>query len=129
MFDHFEWRHIPALFAASVSTVAILWPTTSPRRSLLAFGFPLHIAESPAAAPVMVIAQVRTTTIGLVMFVLYFKGQMEALDVILAVYGTFAGLIDSYTVWRQGRTRRALYRIATSGIGAACGFAGVTAGH
>ncbi|KAI1331513.1 hypothetical protein F5Y16DRAFT_269778 [Xylariaceae sp. FL0255] len=129
MFNQFEWRHLPALFTATVSTVAILWPTTSPRRALLAFGFPLPIADSPAAAPVMMIAQVRTTTIGLVMFILYFKGQMEALDVIMAVYGTIAGIIDSYTVWKQGRRKRAIYRLATSGIGAACGIIGVTAGN
>ncbi|KAI0812176.1 hypothetical protein GGR55DRAFT_640659 [Xylaria sp. FL0064] len=74
MFEQFTLRHIPSLFVATVASVAVLWPITNPRRSLLEFGFPAHIADSPAAAPVMLIAQIRTTTIGLTMYVLYFKG-------------------------------------------------------
>ncbi|KAI0975200.1 hypothetical protein F4678DRAFT_419592 [Xylaria arbuscula] len=129
MFEHFALRHIPSLFVATVTSVGVLWPITNPRRSLLEFGFPTRIADSPAAAPVMLIAQIRTTTIGLVMYILYFKGQMEALDVILAVYGTVAGLVDSYAVWKEGNTGKAIFRLITSWTLATCGLAGMTAGR
>ncbi|KAI1350322.1 hypothetical protein F5Y01DRAFT_326528 [Xylaria sp. FL0043] len=129
MFEQFTLRHIPSLFVATVASVGVLWPITNPTRSLLEFGFPAHIANSSAAAPVMLIAQIRTTTIGVAMYVLYLKGQMEALDVILAVYGTSAGLVDSYAVWKEGNTRKAIFRLVISWTLAACGLAGMTAGR
>ncbi|KAI1172971.1 hypothetical protein F4777DRAFT_601157 [Nemania sp. FL0916] len=128
MASQFEWRHIPVLLVAAINATGILWPIANPRTSIIAFGFPAHIAQSPAAAPVMMVAQVRTTTIGLIMFALYFKGYYESVDIVLAVFGTFSGVVDSYTVWKYGKTRRALYRVVRSTIGAACGFAGITAG-
>ncbi|KAI0160703.1 hypothetical protein GGR57DRAFT_456139 [Xylariaceae sp. FL1272] len=129
MFDQFEWRHVPSLFVASVTTVGVLWPITNPRRALLTFGFPNRIAESPAAAPVMLIAQIRTTILGLAMWLLYFKGNLESLDVIMAVYGTAAGIVDSYAVWKQGNTSKAIFRLTSSWALAAYGWAGMTSGR
>ncbi|KAI1259239.1 hypothetical protein F5Y18DRAFT_314365 [Xylariaceae sp. FL1019] len=127
MFDQFEWHHLPALISAFACTAGVIWPTTSPRRSLLAFGFPARVADSPAAAPVMVIAQARTTTVGVAMLVFYSRGQMEAVDTLLATYSIVAGFFDSYTLWGQGETRKALYRLTAAGVFGACGLAGVTA--
>ncbi|KAI1363323.1 hypothetical protein F5Y08DRAFT_245271 [Xylaria arbuscula] len=129
MFERFALRHIPALFVASVTLIGVLWPIFNPRRSPLEFGFPAHIVESPTAAPVMLVVQVRTTTIGLVMFMLYSRGQMDVLDLIIAVFGLTARVVDSYAVWKQGNTRKAVYRLVVSWTLAGCGLSSMTAGH
>ncbi|KAJ3571901.1 hypothetical protein NPX13_g5220 [Xylaria arbuscula] len=77
----------------------------------------------------MLVAQVRTTTIGLVMFMLYSRDQMDVLDLIIAVYGLTAGVVDSYAIWKQGNTRKAVYRLIVSWTLAVCGLSGMTAGH
>lgn len=93
------------------------------------FGFPANIASAPAAAPVMVIGQVRGTIIGLLVFLFYSRNQLELVDTVMAVTGAYAGLVDSYVVWKVGNPRMALVRFISSGLISAWGYAGWTAGR
>ncbi|ROV95113.1 hypothetical protein VSDG_05864 [Cytospora chrysosperma] len=96
MFEQLALRHIPALFVASTMTFGGVWPIFNARGAMLEFGFPSHIASVPAAAPVMVIGQVRTTVIGLLVFLHYSRNQLDVVDTIMAITGAYAGLLDSY---------------------------------
>ncbi|KAH8883745.1 hypothetical protein GQ53DRAFT_663242 [Thozetella sp. PMI_491] len=125
---HFELRHIPALFSASAMTFGGMWPLFDPRGALREFGFPARIAEAPAAAPVHAVGAVRTTVLGMLLFIYYSRGQMEVVDTILAVMGGYAGLVDSYVVWKEGQRGKAIFRLVSSGLIPAWGFAGLTAG-
>ncbi|KAH8896715.1 hypothetical protein GQ53DRAFT_743328 [Thozetella sp. PMI_491] len=105
-----------------------MWPLFDPRGAMLEFGFPARIAEAPAAGPVFAVGNVRTTVLGTLMLTYYFRGKMDVVDTILAVTGGYAGLVDSYIVWREGQTGNAIFRLISSGLLSAWGFAGWTAG-
>lgn len=149
MFQNVALTHIPALMlvqfpsllhciatvqqlkhkysVASSLTFGGLWPIFDAQGSMLEFGFPPSIASAPAAAPVMVIAQVRSTVIGVLLFLFYARSQFDLVDTVMAVMGTWAGLVDSYVVWNvQGSARWALFRFVSSGLIAAWGYAGWT---
>ncbi|KAK6821997.1 hypothetical protein PG987_014822 [Apiospora arundinis] len=128
MFDDFELRHIPALFTATVMTFGGMWSYLDPRAAMMEFGFPDRIASAPAAAAIMHINNARTTVLGMCMYTLYFSRQRVACDTILAILGAYAGLVDSYVVWKEGNPRKAAFRLASSWLLSAVGFAGWTAG-
>lgn len=96
--------------------------------AILEFGSPAHIAKAPAAGPVMVIGQARTTVIGILVFLFYSRNQLELVDTVMAVTGAYAGLVDSYAVWKEGNLRMAAFRLMSSGLIAAWGYAGWTSG-
>lgn len=100
-----------------------------PKASMEEFGFPARIATSPVAAPVMVIGQARGSIIGMLVFLFYSRDQMDLVDTVLAVTGAYAGLVDSYVVWKQGNPRYAVFRFVSSGLISAWGFAGLTVGR
>lgn len=104
-----------------------MWPIFDARGAILEFGFPARIADTPAAAPVMVIGSARTTCIGLLVFLFYSRNQLDLVDQVMAVIGAYAGLVDSYVVWKEGRPRKAVFRLVSSWLLAAWGFAGLTA--
>lgn len=105
-----------------------MWPLYNAQAAILEFGLPAHVASAPAAAPVMVIGQVRTTVIGLLVFLFYSRDQLEVVDTIMAVTGAYAGVVDAYVVWKEGNARQAAFRLISSGLIAAWGYAGWTAG-
>lgn len=129
MFEHFEPRHIPALFAATVMTFGGMWSFLDARGAMLEFGLPERIASTPAAAAVMHINNARTTVFGMCMYAFYFRRDLAACDTILAILGAYAGLVDSYVVWKEGNPRKAAFRLVSSGLLSAVGFAGWTAGR
>lgn len=93
------------------------------------FGFAARIANAPAAGPVMIIGQARGTIIGLLVFLFYSRNQLELVDTVMAVTGLYAGLVDSYVVWKEGNGRYAAFRLISSGLISAWGFAGLTVGR
>ncbi|KAH8755788.1 hypothetical protein F5883DRAFT_504500 [Diaporthe sp. PMI_573] len=126
MFGGFELRHILGLIVASTMTFGGTWPLFDARGAMLEFGLPARIADTPAASPVMVINGVRTTIIGLLVFTFYSRNQLDLVDLVMAVTGTYAGLVDSYVVWKEGNSRKAVFRLVSSGLLAAWGWAGWT---
>lgn len=126
---HFSFYHIPALVVGTTMSFGGFWPWFDPRGSMLEFGFPLRIAESPVAAPVWVAGNVRATIIGYLILLFHCRGQMETVDTILASTAVYAGVVDSWVVWRQGNPRAAIFRTASAVLLAAAGLAGWTAHH
>lgn len=129
MFEQFELRHIPALFTATVTTFGGMWSFLDARAAMLEFGLPDRIASTPAAAAVMHLNNARTSVFGMCMFTLYFRGDFAACDTILAILGAYAGVVDSYVVWKEGNPRKAAFRLVSSGLLSVVGLAGWTAGH
>lgn len=129
MFEHFEPRHIPALFTATVMTFGGTWSYFDARGAMLEFGLPDRIANTPSAAAVMHLTNARTTVLGMCLYTLYFRRQLAACDTILAVLGAYAGVVDSYVVWKEGNPRKAAFRLVSSWMISAAGLAGWTAGR
>ncbi|KAK6851403.1 hypothetical protein PG995_012525 [Apiospora arundinis] len=129
MFEQFELRHVPALLAATAMTFGGLWTFFDPRGAMLEFGLPDRVASTPAAASVMHLTNARTTSLGLSMYALYFSGNFAGCDIVLSVLGAYAGLVDSWVVWREGNPRKAAFRLVSSGLLSAAGLAGWTAGN
>ncbi|KAK0658893.1 hypothetical protein QBC41DRAFT_331822 [Cercophora samala] len=123
----FSLRHIPALILAASSTFGGIWPVFNAEGAMLEFGFPPNVAQAPETQPVMVQGQSRTTIIGLLAFIFYFRGRFAELDTIMTVYGFYAGILDSYIVYKGGNSRWALFRLAASWVFGFCGIAGLTA--
>ncbi|KAI0415870.1 hypothetical protein F5X98DRAFT_345143 [Xylaria grammica] len=127
MFWHFEFGHIPALIAGSTMAFGGLWPMFDARGAMLEFGFPARVADTPAAAPVFVVGNARTTCLGFLMLLFYSRRQFAVVDTCLAVVGAYAGAVDSYVVWKEGNPRMALFRLVSSGFLSAWGYLGWTA--
>lgn len=130
MLKNFTFRHLPALFVASTSTISSLWAILNPQSALHGFGFPSAIARSSAAGPIIVVGQARLTVIGLTIFTFYARGEYGTVDTILSILGVYAGLVDSCTVWRSGGPMSwALFRLVSSGMVGIWGMFGGTAGR
>ena len=127
MLEYFTPRHIPALIAATTMTFGGMWPILNARAAMLEFGLPARVADAPATWPVMVIGQVRTTCLGTLMLWFYARGQFDVLDTFMAVTGAYAGVVDSWVLWRERENRNAAFRLLSSGLIAGCGIAGLTA--
>ena len=127
MFSHFSPRHIPALIGACGMTFGGMFSMVNARASMLNFGLPTQIADVPATSPVWVIAQARTTTLGILMFTFYFRRQLDVVDIIMATISGYAALIDSYVVSSQGYTANAAFRLVVPGLFCVWGLAGMTA--
>ncbi|KAI1818713.1 hypothetical protein GGS20DRAFT_526594 [Poronia punctata] len=129
MLPPFHPRHIPGLFVASTMTFGGAWGFVDTRACMLAFGLPARIASATAAShPVFLINNARTTVIGLLTFLFYSRGQLDAVDSIMAVTGAYCGLVDSYVVWKEGSPGKAIFRLVSSGLISAWGFWGCTKG-
>ncbi|KAI1454004.1 hypothetical protein F4805DRAFT_337929 [Annulohypoxylon moriforme] len=129
MFEQFELRHIPTLFSATVMTFGGMWSFFNARAAMLEFGFPDRIASTPSAAAIMHINNARTTVLGMCLYTLYFRQNFAACDTILAILGAYAGVVDSWVVWKEGNPRKAAFRFVSSGLVSAAGLAGWTAGN
>jgi hypothetical protein len=54
---------------------------------------------------------------------------MDVVDTFMGVMGAWAGVVDSYVVWKEGDPSKAIFRLVSSWLIAAWGFAGMTAGR
>jgi len=125
--DAFSIRHIPALFVATTCTFGGIWPLFNPKSAMLEFGFAPSVAESPAAGLAFAEGGARTTVLGMFIYILYFRGQYAEIDTLLALWGVWCGIVDSYLVYKSGsEPGGALSRLVSSWIVAGLGFYGVT---
>lgn len=108
-------RHIPALFSATTTTVGGMMSIFYTRSTMLSFGLPAHIANTDATWPVWVIAQAHTTVMGLLLFIFYFRGQLDVVDIVLGVSSAYAALIDSYIIYSEGEVAHAVIRLLLTG--------------
>lgn len=103
-----------------------LWPIFNAPRAMREFGFPAKTADAPAAAPVMTSFGSRTTIIGVLVFLLYSRNQLDLVDQVMAVTGAWAGLVDCCVLWKEGKPRKGMFRLVSSWLISAWGFAGLT---
>ncbi|KAI1502161.1 hypothetical protein F5X99DRAFT_380101 [Biscogniauxia marginata] len=95
MFEQFSPQDIPPLIVASGTCLTGLWSVWNARGSIVAFGFPPRVADTPATHPVMVCCQVRTTILGMIIFAFYSRRKFDEIDTVMAIMGTYAGIMDS----------------------------------
>ncbi|KAK0703652.1 hypothetical protein B0T26DRAFT_732142 [Lasiosphaeria miniovina] len=125
----FPLWHIPALIQATTMTFGGMWPMWDAQAAMAEFGWPARIASAPAAGPVMVQGQARTTVIGLLVALFYLRREYAAVDAVMAVTGFYVGVVDSYLVWREndGGLSWAAFRLVASWFFGLCGLRGWTA--
>ncbi|KAJ0426921.1 hypothetical protein BJY00DRAFT_3087 [Aspergillus carlsbadensis] len=126
MLKHFTPAHLPMLFIATTQSLGGLIPILFPTRAILDFGLPPRIANSQPAHPVMVVAGARTTTIGLILWAFYAQGKLVEFDTILAIFGTWVGLVDGAVCWNQGMRGKGAVRAVSGAIVAFWGVKGLT---
>ncbi|KAH7305768.1 hypothetical protein B0I35DRAFT_361508 [Stachybotrys elegans] len=129
MFQHFTLRHIPALLSGTTMAFGGLWPLWDARGAMLEFGMPANVADAPSSAPVMAVGTARTSILGFIMLLFYYRQQFEIVDSILAVTGFWAGAVDCYIVWKLGNRRQAIFRLVSSWLLALTGYLGWTANY
>ena len=70
----------------------------------------------------------RTSTLGLLLFVFYLQGNLVAADKTMVVMGAYCGIADVLIIWYHGNRGVIPLRLASVLAMAAWGFAGMTAG-
>ncbi|SPO06470.1 uncharacterized protein DNG_09160 [Cephalotrichum gorgonifer] len=132
MFADFRPRHIPALFSATAMFFGGLWPlfgADGPRATMIEYGLPQHIAEAPEAAPVMVAISGRTTVIGALMYLLYYRRRYDVVDTIMAVMGFYLAVLDPYALYGLASTSWCVFRGVSTFAFGLMGYYGLTAGR
>jgi hypothetical protein len=126
MFERFNPRDIPPLivaFGTCYTGLRALWNAPS---TMLTFGFSPRVVAIPETHPVMVCCQVRTTILGMVIFAFYFQEKFHEIDTVMAIMGTYAGLVDSYVFTNDGAPGKAVFRLAVGLLIGTWGWAGMT---
>ncbi|KAJ9133677.1 hypothetical protein NKR23_g10548 [Pleurostoma richardsiae] len=122
----FHWRHIPALVEATGKSLGGLTPFFNPAGAIRAYGLPEHIAASPAAQVCIAIYGSRDTVLGLATWVFYLRGQLRAVDTIMALL-LYTGAVDAYICWKQGQVGTAWFRGLIGTFFGIWGLMGLTA--
>ena len=129
MFEQFSPRDIPPLIVATGTCYTGLWPLWNPKASMLTFGFPARLAETPATYPVMVCCQIRTTILGMILFAFYSRQKFDEIDTIMKIMGLYAGAMDSYIFYREGNPSKAIFRAVVGFLIGSWGYFGMTGGR
>ena len=128
MLDHLSWRQIPALLTATPMFFGGLFHgLLKPQAALLTWGMKDEIARSREAQIVYYGHTMRTSTLGLLVFVLYLQGNFAAVDTTMAVMGGYCGIADVITIWYHGNQRVIPVRLLSVLCIAGWGLAGMTA--
>ncbi len=114
MFQHFRYRHLPVLIAASAMICTGLWPLFGyPRAAVLEFGFPEHIANVPETWPLIKALNARHTLMGILMLIFYSRRQYDVLDTFLVLLSTYTVLVDCYVLWSEGARGWIVFRLVS----------------
>lgn len=129
MINHFSWRHLPALLSAAAMFLGgLIHGTLKPKEALLRYGMPEDIARSREAQIVYYGHTMRTSTLGLLIFILYAQGNLTGVDTTMAVMGGYCGITDVILIWCYGTHSVIPMRLISVLCIAAWGLAGITAG-
>lgn len=129
MLDHFSYRHIPALLCAtSMFFGGLIHGLLKPKAALLTWGMTEEIARSREAQIVYYGHTMRTSTLGLLAFALYFQANLVGVDTTMAVMGDYCGIADVILIWYHGNHGVVFMRLLSVLCIAARGLAGMTAG-
>ena len=126
----FSPRHIPALFIATTTTFGgALYPLASAAGSLREFGFPPRVQKSKEAQSVMIIGSARTACLGMLLYIFYWQGKYEEVDLILFLISSYLGVVDAWVVAKEGMPGKAWFRGISCAVIAAWSGLGMTAGR
>lgn len=95
-------NHLPGLFVAFTQTFGGPPSFFIPKWCIQAYGLPDNIASSQPAQIMMVVSSARMTAIGLALFVFHFRGDYEAVDVLLLCLGGYVSLLFLFLGWGNG---------------------------
>jgi hypothetical protein len=123
----FTWRHVPALGMATGKAFGGLMPLFNPENGIRTFGLPESIATSREAQVAFTLFGSCETMIGAAMWIFYLRGQLEAVDTLMAVL-FYGGAVDAYALWRQGEVGKAWFRGLLGVFVGGWGLLGLTAG-
>jgi len=85
---------------------------------MLEYGLPPHIANSSEAQTAFVVGAGRTTALGVVLGVLYWKGRYKEVDLVFVVLGGILGVVDWGVCVQEGLGGWGSFRLVT-GLGIA----------
>lgn len=132
MFEDFSPRHIPALFSATAMFFGGLWPlfgNEATRSAMIEYGLPPRIANLPESWPGFMGISGRTTVIGALMYLFYFRRRYDVVDTIMAVMGFYLAVLDPYVLWGLASKSWCVFRgVSTFGFGL-MGYYKLTTGH
>lgn len=126
----FSWPHLPPLVVATGLLFGGILPLLGPSHAASAialYGLPARIASSLEAQTVMAIYGAKCVGLGLGTWVLYWQGDLHAVDTLTAVSGLTA-LLDGWACWREGVLGTAVFRITTGILVGGWGVLGITEG-
>lgn len=132
MLSDFRLRHIPALFSATAMCLGGMWSLfggDAPRNAMVEYGIPERIANMPETWPAFMGISGRTTVIGILMYVFYFRRRYDVVDTIMTVMGFYLAAVDPYVLWGLASKEWCVFRgVSTFAIGL-MGYYGLTAGR
>ncbi|CAG8955005.1 hypothetical protein HYFRA_00008694 [Hymenoscyphus fraxineus] len=128
MLPPFSWHHIPALLSATTMFIGGLFHgLLRPEAALLTWGMKPQTARSRDAQIVYYGHTMRTSTLGLLIFVFYFQGDLAAVDTTMVVMGGYSGIADVLTIWWYGNRDVVVVRLLSVLAIAGWGLCGLTA--
>ncbi|KAL0951981.1 hypothetical protein HGRIS_008634 [Hohenbuehelia grisea] len=119
--------HIPPLFIATAFTFGSTLPFFN-QHYAIPDALPPYIDKYPPALLVLATQEGRTIVTGLVMFTLYYQGDIRAVDKFLGVVGGVLGVVDLYVCWKAGFPGKGLLRLAYGMAFSAWGLGGLSSG-
>jgi hypothetical protein len=130
MFEHFRYRHLPALFTAAAQCWGTVWPilSGSTRSVMLHYGLSERVANVPETWVVWHAGNARTACLGILMFIFYSQRRFDVLDTFLLVTGGYLGLADCYLLWNEGLQSTGVFRLLSSSVFALLGAISFTQG-
>jgi len=100
----------------------------STKRSIIGWGMTEKTAASYEAQIIFYGHTIRTSTLGLLILVLYAQSNFTAIDTTMAIMGTYCGLTDVIIIWRYGKPNVAVVRLLSVLPIIVWGLAGMTSG-
>ncbi|KAK6066535.1 hypothetical protein SCUP515_10598 [Seiridium cupressi] len=130
MFEHFRYRHLPALFMAAAQCWGTIWPILngSTASVMMHYGLSEHVANVPETWVVWHVGNARTACLGILMFIFYSQQRYDVLDIFQIIGGGYLGLADCYLLWSQGLGSMGIFRLLSSSVFAVLGAIGFTQG-
>lgn len=125
--SHFKLPHLLPLAVATLHAAGgLFWPLIDPEGSILMFGLPQRVAESPAAQTIFASGPIRTSAFGVLVWLFYLQGKLEEVDNVHLVMGIWLGLEDSFVCWMAGLPGQAVFKATAGLLIAGWGTAGLT---
>lgn len=127
MLPHFRLLHLfPLAMATTHAVGGLIWPLLDPKSSILMYGLPERVAESPVAQSVFLSGSIRTSAFGVLVWVFYLQHKFKEVDTINLVMGIWLGFADSYVLWLEGVPGQAVFKATAGLLIAGWGAAGMT---